>query len=341
MHRPLAALLLLGHALLAGCSPAGGALSEASPDAPRSETPVVASDAGAPGEALTQDAAPPSVAPREVCSGPSITTTGVVYAPTHAKNTLDIYAPANGARCPLVVWIHGGGWQSGSKELETGARTAVLRLVDRGYALASIDYRLSDDATFPAQIHDVKAAIRFLRANATKLRLDPDRVVLWGTSAGGHLAALAGTSAGVSALEDLGQGNPGVSSRVQGVIDCYGPTVLPAMDAELATNGCRGNHSAPGSPEAKLLGCAEGLASCEGATAASPVTYVDPTDPPMLLGHGLADCTVPHQQTARLEAALTTAGVRVSARYLPGGTHRIESCPEGALVDDFLDDVLR
>jgi len=145
----------------------------------------------------------------------------VEYAAVGNKHLLlDIYTPtASQEKLPLVVWIHGGAWRAGSKE-----NPRALGLARRGYAVASINYRLSQAAIFPAQIEDCKAAIRFLRANAAKYSIDGDHVGAWGDSAGGHLAALLGTSGDVKELEGTVGDNLTVSSRVQCVVDYYGPS---------------------------------------------------------------------------------------------------------------------
>ena len=135
------------------------------------------------------------------------------------RQKLDLYVPAT-AKGPLIVWIHGGGWVGGSKDNPPG-----LAMLAGGCCVASVEYRFSQEAPFPAQIFDAKSAIRFLRAHAGEYQLDPARVGAWGTSSGAHLAALLGTSADVKELEgDLG--NTDQSSRVQAVVDCYGPAVL-------------------------------------------------------------------------------------------------------------------
>jgi acetyl esterase/lipase len=275
---------------------------------------------------------------------------------THSANLFDLHLPTGftGAR-PLIVWIHGGGWTSGSKTLEVGARNRLCPLIADGFAVASVDYRLTcipagctaadpascQDHIFPAQIHDVKAAVRSLRARAASFGIAPNRFVAWGTSAGGHLAALLGTSAGVTGLEDLTQGNPTVSSRVQGFIDCFGPTRLETMDTELEQNFAgQFNHSAACSPESQLLGCNEGLeTNCPASqlSAVSPMTHVDPNDPPALISHGTADTTVPFQQSQHLGDALADAGVSVVQKLIPNGVHRIESsCPSNDDVEAFL-----
>ena len=158
----------------------------------------------------------------------------------HERNRLDLYLPEKAEdRLPLIVWIHGGAWYAGSKE-----GCPAVPFAAKGYAVASINYRLSQHAIFPAQIEDCKAAIRWLRANAAKYNLDPDHIGVWGASAGGHLVALLGTTAGVKELEGQG-GNLDQSSRVQCVVDWFGPT-------DLTTMGDEGDK--PGSPVALLIG---------------------------------------------------------------------------------------
>ena len=145
----------------------------------------------------------------------------------HGRNRLDLYLPdkADG-RLPLVVWIHGGAWWAGSKE-----GCPAVPLVGKGYAVASINYRLSQHAVFPAQIEDCKAAIRWLRANAVKYHLDPDHVGVWGESAGGHLVAMLGTTGNAKELEGTG-GNLDQSSHVQCVIDWFGPSDLVTVGTQ-------------------------------------------------------------------------------------------------------------
>ncbi len=159
----------------------------------------------------------------------------------HERQKLDLYIPEKpDTPLPVIVWIHGGGWMNGSKD---GGGPA-LPFVGKGYAVASINYRLSQHAPFPAQIEDCKAAIRWLRANAGTYNLDPHHIGVWGASAGGHLVALLGTSGDVKDLEGS-EGSPDQSSRVQAVVDFFGPTDMTKMG---------GRHNAPNSPEARLLG---------------------------------------------------------------------------------------
>src|SRR5208337_3078994 len=142
----------------------------------------------------------------------------------HERNRLDLYLPEKAeGRLPLVVWNHGGGWVGGSKE-----GCPAVPLTTRGYAVASLNYRLSQHAVFPAQIQDCKTAVRWLRANAAKYDLDPEHVGVWGASAGGHLVALLGTTGNVKELEGTG-GNLDQSSRVQCVVNWFGPSDMARM----------------------------------------------------------------------------------------------------------------
>src|SRR5690606_28277194 len=142
----------------------------------------------------------------------------IVYATIGDRKLLmDLYLPSNKKDPYLIIWIHGGAWSSGTKE------EPPLGLLKAGYALASVEYRLSGDAIFPAQIHDLKAAVRFIRANSKKYNVRADRIVVWGSSAGGHLAALMGTSNNNKELEGMVGNHLNESSSVQGTIDFYGP----------------------------------------------------------------------------------------------------------------------
>jgi acetyl esterase/lipase len=223
----------------------------------------------------------------------------------HERNRLDLYLPEKAAgRLPLVVWIHGGAWRAGSKE-----GCPAMWLSGKGYAVASVNYRLSQHALFPAQIEDCKAAIRWLRANAGKYHLDPKHIGVWGGSAGGHLVALLGTTAGGKDLE-AGGGNLDQSSRVQCVVEWFGP-------ADLTRTGHGDN---PDSPVAQLLG---GPASenQKKARKASPVTYVSKNAAPFLIMHGDKDNAVPLRQSELLAAALRKAGVEVTLQVVKDNGH--------------------
>jgi acetyl esterase/lipase len=230
----------------------------------------------------------------------------LAYVPDgHERQKLDLYLPekADGA-LPVVVWIHGGAWRAGSKD-----RCPAVFLVPKGYAVASINYRLSQHAVFPAQIEDCKAAIRWLRANAKKYHLDPKRVGVWGASAGGHLVALLGTTGNMKGLE--GKGNLDQSSKVQCVVDWFGPTDF--------RNAPRGSDN-PNSPVTQLLG---GPASKEKekAAQASPLAHVHKGCPPFLIMHGDQDKTVALAQSEKLAEALKKADVPVKLVVLKGDGH--------------------
>jgi acetyl esterase/lipase len=233
----------------------------------------------------------------------------------HANQVLDIYLPEQPPEkpLPLVIWIHGGAWLGGSH-----ANPSALFLLEEGYAVASIEYRFSQHAVWPAQAHDCKAAIRFLRANAAKYGIDPDRFAVGGESAGGHLAALVGTSGDVADLEgDLG--TTGVSSRVHAVVDEFGPTDLTLMGKQ--SNGrSMIQHDAPDSPESRLMG-GPIQEKQELAKTANPLAYVDKSDPPFLILHGDQDNLVPLAQSEILTKALTDAGVEVTMETLEGAGH--------------------
>jgi len=226
---------------------------------------------------------------------------------------LDLYLPEKpAAKPPLVVWIHGGGWAAGDK-----AGCPARRLVERGYAVASVNYRLSGAAIFPAQIEDCKAALRWLRAHAERYGFDPDHIGVWGSSAGGHLVALLGTAGNVRTF-DVGE-HRDVSSRVQAVCDYYGPTDLTQMDAH-ALPTARLKHDEPNSPESRLLG-GPVQERREQAARANPITYVTPDAPPFLIVHGDQDPVVPWHQSQLLYDALAQAGARVRLHTIEGAGH--------------------
>lgn len=229
----------------------------------------------------------------------------------HERQKLDLYLPKEGDRLPLIINVHGGAWMEGSKEWGM-----PLEYLERGYAVASINYRLSQHAIFPAQIEDCKAAVRWLRAHAAEYRLDPNRFAAWGGSAGGHLAAMLGTTGDVKEFE-VGE-NLGVSSRVQAVVDYFGPTDLLQMDAHRLPNGMI--HDTPDSPESKLVG-GPVQQNKDKVAKANPITYVTKSSPPFLICHGDADPIVPHHQSELLVDALKKAGVPVTFYTVKGGGH--------------------
>jgi len=222
---------------------------------------------------------------------------------------LDLYLPAKG-ESQLVVWIHGGGWRGGSKE-----RCPVTWLTGHGYSVASISYRLTDKAIFPAQIHDCKAAVRWLRANADKYGYSTERIAVAGSSAGGHLAALLGTSGGVEDLEGSVGGNLNKSSRVDAVVDFYGATDFVLRSK---TQPHRANKE--GSVVYRLLGGGADR-KVELAKAASAAFHVTPDDPPFLVFHGDNDKTVLLDQSQRIVEVYTQAGLPITLHVLEGSGH--------------------
>jgi acetyl esterase/lipase len=258
----------------------------------------------------------------------------LAYVPGgHERQKLDLYLPATGSRWPLVVAIHGGAFRMGSKDGEpAGAFLA------RGFAIAAINYRLSQHAIFPAQIEDCKAAVRWLRASAAQYGYDPARVASYGASAGGHLAAMLGTAGDAAAFEK--GANRAVSSRVQAVVDFFGPTDFLQMDAHRLSAQAM-VHDTPDSPESQLVG-GPIRDNPDKVARANPITYVTPDDPPFLIVHGDADLLVPHDQSVRLDTALRKAGVRVRFVTIPGGPHGGDTVTQGLpLALDFLAEVLR
>ena len=253
---------------------------------------------------------------------------------------LDLYLPEGTGPFPLIIWIHGGGWASGDKDLSPNG--PQMRQTTRGYAVASIDYRLSHQAKFPAQIEDCKAAVRWLRAHSAEYNLDSSRVAAWGASAGGHLAALLGTSGAVGALEGS-EGNPGFSSRVDAVVDWFGPTDLLKLSADSLPFPCNLiDHDSPFSPESLLMGCA--IQTCPNKTElANPIRYVSADDPPFLIMHGERDCLVGPPQSRRLRDALAIVGAKVTLKVIEGAGHggsEFDDAENRKLLDDFLDEYL-
>ena len=267
--------------------------------------------------------------------------TDILYSdsPISEKQKLDLYIPDMDGPMPCLVWIHGGAWLSGSKD---GLPGEVDTLLDHGYVVASIDYRLSGEAIFPAQIQDCKAAISFLKENGSNYKIDSSRMAVAGSSAGGYLASLVGTSSCIESLEEANTSAMGASSRVQAVIDFYGPTDFLIMD-ELPDD-CQNPmvHLDPDSPESLLLGC--NVQECpDRVKIANPVTYITEDDPPFLIFHGTSDCTVTPGSSILLEEQLNKNGISVELHLLPGAGHGGKEfvSPEiKKLVLDFLDKIL-
>ena len=258
----------------------------------------------------------------------------IVYAKA-AKGSLllDIYLPQNQVSPYLIVWIHGGAWRSGSKE------EPPMGLVKLGYAMASVDYRLSVEAPMPAMVQDIKAAIRFLRANAKKYGYRSDKIIIWGSSAGGHLAALVGTTNGNAQLEGTLGDYVKQSSAIAAVIDFYGPTNLMTILQQSTPHGI----SVRAPALALLLGKPVEQVP-ELAKLSSPVYHVDPSDPPMFIAHGDQDVQVPVNQSLELKAAYEKNKLMVQLEIVPGAGHGSDDYYTDAFlgkVDAFIKSVLK
>lgn len=270
------------------------------------------------------------------------------YAALSPAQKLDVYVPDEGhGLFPVIVSIHGGAFMGCDKgDLQV---LPMLEGLKRGYAVVAINYRLSGEARFPALVHDAKAAVRWIRANAPRYGFDPGRIAAWGGSAGGYLSSILGTSAGVPELEDLSLGNPDQTSDVQAVVDWYGPTDFLKMDEQLAALGLTPQpgmeHNGANSPESLLLG-ATITEVPDRVWMANPETYVRPGAPPSLLQHGTRDAVVPVQQSIGFAARLRSVlGDRlVALDLLEGAEHadpRFETPSNVARVLTFLDSHLR
>ena len=248
--------------------------------------------------------------------------TDLSYADVSDKQALDLYLPKGKGPFPLVLYIHGGGFILGDKT-ERAVDEIRTPLLDEGYALASINYRLTDEAGFPAQIHDVKVAVRWLRSNASRFRLNSSKVAVWGASAGGNLATLLGTSCKVESLEGSELGNPDQSSCVQAVINWYGPIDLLTIEPQLDRRSCP-NTNADGDLLWLTLYVRGPLEENQDLVrAANPITYITPDDPPVLIQHGTADCNVPPEQSQILAEAfqLNLGEGSVILEYKEGAVH--------------------
>lgn len=249
----------------------------------------------------------------------------IPYANLSPAEKLDVYLPESGdGLFPVIVSIHGGAFMGCDKSDEQ--LLPMLRGLDRGYAVVAVNYRLSGEAKFPALVHDVKAAVRWIRANAERYGFDPDRIAPWGGSAGGYLATMLGTSAGVRALEDLTMGNPDRASDVQAVVAWFGPTDFLKMDEWLTESGLPPlpgmEHSNADSPESLLLG--QKITEIPDLVrAANPETYITSAAPPFFLQHGTMDALVPVQSSIQLATKLAQAigADKVQLELLEGAGH--------------------
>jgi acetyl esterase/lipase len=237
---------------------------------------------------------------------------------------LDIYLPPEGAGpFHVIVYIHGGGWGVSDKrsaELESTLKQGLKH----GYAVVSVNYRFSSEALFPAQIIDVKAAIRWIRANGKRYGLNTAKIGVWGSSSGGHLAALMGTSGGVKKFDDASLGNVNESSRVQAVVDVSGPINFLTMDKQLEADGFTNfaKHADGRGPESKLVGGPVETVP-ELVKAADPETYIQNDNPPFLLEYGAKDNSVSSHQATDFAALLEKAigKQNVNLVIFPEGGH--------------------
>lgn len=243
---------------------------------------------------------------------------------------LDLHKPANVANPPLIVWVHGGAWRAGSKK-----EMPLTGLINAGYAVASVDYRLSTQAPFPAQTHDIKAAIRFLRAKQSDLGIDARRIIISGASAGAHLAALVGVTNGHRELEGAVGKHLDQSSDVQAIVSFFGMSNLTTILAQSTPAGLKVRV-----PALQLLFEGQPEEKPELARLASPVFHIDANDPPLLLIHGDQDPQAPinqsHELQGRYEAANRTCEMVVIHEGKHGGAEFFDA-KRIAIVKVFLD----
>jgi acetyl esterase/lipase len=255
--------------------------------------------------------------------GPAATHADIEYAPAEPAGTnghkLDLYLPgAAGAPAPVVVWTGGSAWMA-----DTGKRTApgvAAQLLPAGFAVAGVSIRSSSQVQFPGQLHDIKAAVRWLRTNAARYNLDAARIGIMGDSSGGWTTAMAALTGDAPELEGT-VGTTGVSSGVQAAVAFYPPTNFLTMDA-WALNKCSAPrcHDDAASPESRLVGCA--IQTCaDKVQAANPLRYVTAADPPMMILHGGSDPLVPHNQGEQLYMALNKACLESAFISLPKAGH--------------------
>jgi acetyl esterase/lipase len=251
---------------------------------------------------------------------PAAVMTNIAYAPAQPAGSrghlLDLYLPdGGGAPRPLLIWTGGSAWMSDNGKASANSIASMFN--PRGFAVAGVSVRSSSQATFPAQVFDIKAAIRWLRSRASQFNLNPNRFAVAGDSSGGWEADMAALTGGVASLEGT-IGVTGVSSAVQAGVGFFGPTDFLQMNAQRPPGGL--DHDGANSPESRLMGCA--IQTCQARVRqANPVAYVDQNDPPMLLMHGQADTLVPHGQSVLLYNALRTNCRRAQFFSVPNAGH--------------------
>jgi acetyl esterase/lipase len=267
----------------------------------------------------------------------------VAYASQSPRQKLDLYLPDNdGQPHPVVLWLHPGGFSAGSKEVMIDLLAPPL--IKRGYAVVAANYRLTDEAVFPAQIFDAKAAVRWIRANASRYRLNPEKIAAWGCSAGATLAVLLGTSSKVPELEDLSMGNSAESSAVNAVVNWYAPIDLLKIDAQLLELGYPAMHSVGKTGLFNVVG-GPGPELFERCEKLNPTCYITAGAPPVYIQHGAQDDTVPLTQSLRLADSLRSVigNEKVALNIVENADHfsgRHQSQENLAKVIDFLDKCL-
>lgn len=250
------------------------------------------------------------------------------------RQQLDVYSPSRSvaakAKLPVYLWIHGGGWRSGSKE----AIHKVEAVITSGkYIVVSVNYRLTDEAIWPAQIHDVKAALRYVRAHAKQWDADPKRIAVGGASAGGHLATMLGVAGPDAKLEGTIGAHLDVSTKVSAVVDLFGPKDLYSKVQQFP--GLVGQDSGKNSI-GRLLGGPIGD-HLDAAKSASPLAYVSKGDAPTLTIHGTEDTVVPYAQSTAFEKAYEAVAGPLIFLTVTGAGHGTGFGPEvNATILDFL-----
>ena len=269
----------------------------------------------------------------------------LAYATASPAQKLDLYLPDRPGPFPVVLIVHGGAFMFGDKSHQI-SKPGTDYLLGRGYAVANVNYRLSGEAKAPAQIQDIKTAVRWLRAHAGEYRLNPEKFGAWGSSAGGNLVALLGTSCGVAALEGAELGHADQPSCIQAAVDWFGPIDFLQMDEQFRGTPCPANHNAADSPESQVIG-APIQTRPDLVRMINPITYISSGASPFLIQHGTEDCLVPPQQSQLLFDALMPAigADKVHLTLLQGAGHgggpQFWENANVRLVLDFLDRFLK
>jgi acetyl esterase/lipase len=286
----------------------------------------------------------PDPTPESAINNTAVRYMDIPYASLSDAQRLDLFVPAGEGPYPLVILIHGGGFLSGDKAGKYEKERFRL-LVSQGYAAATINYRLSDEAIYPAQIHDVKTAVRYLRSKADVFNLDAERFGAWGPSAGGTLASLLGTTCGVEELEGAHLGYANYSSCISVVVDWFGLVDFLAMDAQFEGTRCKTGYNDPDSAESKLVGAPIQTVP-ELVAKTNPMNYISNDDAAFFIQHGSRDCRVPPIQSRMLADALikTIGEEKVFFEEIEGAGHggdKFRSDENHQKVLNFLDRFLK